>query len=154
MQRPLTLGQRNECLVLLLRPLPTEEIVIAACGEIRVFVANARPRVVDGASARFRIKKHTNTAVDLVFLMSKNNFPFTRFREALRRNLGIEIKVLRQLLDVAFVDDDPFVAAAVRRTLRAVVSSHARSSVREWTEIRKQRSATRDKGTCSLVPDR
>src|SRR5258708_5655283 len=63
--------------------------------------------------------------------MAKNHFPLTSFREAFGRYFGIEIEVLRQLLEIALVDDDPFVAAAVRRTLRAIVVRHAHPSVRE-----------------------
>src|SRR5207248_2762426 len=62
--------------------------------------------------------------------MTENLLAFDDFREALRRHLDVDVEMFRQAIQVPLVDDDPLVAAAVRRALRAVVSGHG-VSVRE-----------------------
>ena len=50
--RKLLPGQRDERLIVLLRPLPFQEVVVPAALEVGVLVADAGTRVVDRAAAR------------------------------------------------------------------------------------------------------
>lgn len=117
-------GQRDEGLIVLLNPLPLEEIVVAAAFELGVFVTDGRPGVVDRAAAGLGIEEHADAAVDLVFLMPENLFAFRGFREALAGHFDVDVEMLRQAIEIALVDDDPVVAAAIRRAFRTVVRSH------------------------------
>src|SRR4028119_1110765 len=107
-------------------PFPLQKVVIAAAGLVRILVADAGPRLVDRAAARVLVDEHADRAVDLVLLMAQHLLAFLHFREAAARGLDVDGEMPGQPGQILVLDDDPLVAAAVRRTLQAVVGVLAR----------------------------
>ncbi len=101
--------------------LPTKEIVVAAAGSVGVFVAHTRAGVVNRAATGFRVHEHADAAEELVLLMTQNLFTFDRLREPLFRRFGIDAEMARQPVQIALIDGNTVVAAAVGGTFEAVV---------------------------------
>src|SRR4051812_18467082 len=67
--------------------------------------------------------------------MAENLFAFDDFREPLARHFDVDVEMFGQPIQIALVDDDPRIAAAVRGTFGAVVGSHGdecTGSSAEW----------------------
>src|SRR5947209_16968634 len=73
--------ERYELFIFLLAPLPFQKVVVAASRPVGIFVADARPRLVDRTAARLLVEEHADRAVDLVLLMTQDGFLFDDFRE-------------------------------------------------------------------------
>src|SRR5437660_340650 len=111
-----------------MRSFPAQKIVVTAVRLVGIFVADAGPRLVDGAAPRFGVEEHAGRAERRVLLMAEDVLAGDDFRESAERDLGIDAEVLCQSIDVALRHFDPIVSAAIRGTLAAVVqglSGHA-----------------------------
>lgn len=106
--------------------LPTKEIVVAATGSVRVFVAHAGTGIVDGAATGFRVHEHADTAEELVLLMTENLLAFDRLREPFFSRLGIDAEMARQTIQIALIDGNTVVAAAIGGTFEAIVERFGR----------------------------
>src|SRR5438128_2000019 len=113
--------QRNEFGVVLKLPLPFQKLIITTTRPVRIIAADARPRLVNRATAGLDVEEHADAAVDLILLMPEDGAVLGRLREAFGRRFGINLEVLGKTVDVAFRNADVFVTAAVRRTLAAIV---------------------------------
>src|SRR5215216_4846773 len=105
-----SLLQRDELLVLLMAPLPLEEIVVAAAGLVGVLMTDAGARVVDRAAPRLRVDEHADRAVDLVLLVPQDLLAFHDLGEAASRSLHVDVEMLREPAQVFVLDDDAVVA--------------------------------------------
>ena len=90
---------------------------------VRIVPAHARTHVVDRALARARIEEHAHRSEVTVVLVAQGArlLAFVIFGEAFFGLCVIQAEVLRQARDVALVDLDQRVAAAIRRAFVAVV---------------------------------
>src|SRR5438477_10210718 len=102
-------------------PLPAQKVVVAAVRLVWVFMTHARPRLADAAAPRFQVEEDAGRAERRVLLMAEDILAGDDFRESPERDLGIDAEMLRQAIDVALRHFDPFVGAAVRRALAAVI---------------------------------
>src|SRR5262249_26952987 len=105
--------ERDELFIFLLASLPFQKVVIPAAVPVGIFVADAGPRLVDRAAPFFLVQEHADRAVDVVLLMTQHLLVLHDLREALARRLDVDLVMLRQPVEVALVDDDPVVTAAV-----------------------------------------
>src|SRR5689334_19202450 len=100
-------------------PLPLQEVVVAAVRSVGVLVAHAGARLVDRAAASLEVEEHARAAEDLVLVVTKDLLPVDHLCEAALRRLFVDAEVFRETFEVALLDDDAFVRAAVRGALRA-----------------------------------
>src|SRR5688572_2096204 len=101
--------------------LPFQELVIPAARLVGVFVADARPGIVDGAAPSFRVEEHADAAEELVLLMAQNVLSFHHLGEAAPRGFRVDSEMPRKPAEIPLLDDDAVVAAAVGRALGAIV---------------------------------
>src|SRR5256885_12287551 len=102
-------------------PLEFEELVVTASRMVGILVADGGTRFVDRAAARLRIEKRADAAVDGVFLVAQDLLALDDLREPREGRVEVDVEVFGEALHVALRDDDSIVAAAVRRTLCAVI---------------------------------
>ena len=112
--------ERDEFVVILMRPLPAQKLVVAAARLVGILVANTGTGVVDRAASRFRIEEHARAAEDVVLLMPKDALALNGLREAPLGGLVVDAEVFRETGDVALADADAIVRAAVGRSLQTV----------------------------------
>ena len=101
--------------------LPFQEVKVPAVRLIGVLMANARSRVIDRATALFRVEEHADASEEFVLLMTQHVFTFDLFGEASFGRFGIDPEVAREPVQIALLDDDAVVAAAAGRALGAIV---------------------------------
>jgi len=114
---------------LLSAALRHEEVIIAAAQTLRVVAANAGPGVVYSAPAAVGIEKLTDRFEDMVLLVSQHAISKGNFGESLLSLLVSQPEILSEPLDVPSRNFNAFVAATIRRTLRAVEQHTERASV-------------------------
>jgi hypothetical protein len=111
----------NKIGIFLMTSLPFEELVVSATRLIGVFVAYARPGVVNRAAPGLGVEKHADASEELVLLMAQNVFSLHDFGETAPRGFDVDSEMPRQPAEISFLDDDAVVAAAVGRALGTVV---------------------------------
>src|SRR5437763_16673510 len=87
---------RYELLIPLLPALPFEELVVAAGGELRVSLADLRPRIVHGAAPGLGVEEHAHAAGGLVFFVTQHDIAFDDLRVALLGHVIVDAEVLGQ----------------------------------------------------------
>ncbi len=104
-----------------------DEAEIPAGVAVRVVTTDLRTAFINCAASLGLIEKHAHRFVDVIFTMPKHAYRFAlvlnRFREALARTFNRNSVVFGQAGDIAWLRFNVVVAAAIARTLAAVVSN-------------------------------
>ena len=101
--------------------LPFQELVVPATRLVGVFVADARPGVVDRAAPGLRVEEHADGAEELVLLVAQDVLPIHDLGEPATCGFGVDSEMARKPVEISLLDDDAVVAAAVGRALGAIV---------------------------------
>ena len=116
-----TSGGRNEFGITLSPPFRRKKIVVSTFFRIRIFAANRRTGLINGALTFLLIEKLADLTEDMVLLVSQH--------ESIRRCFGVfplclfirDTEVLCYAQEVALGHFDSIVTAAIGRTLGTVV---------------------------------
>jgi hypothetical protein len=122
-------GARYELLVALPSPLGSKKIIVTAAQAVGILSADRGARVIDTTATCFGIKKLTDCFEDVVLLMAKDAAGGRILGVSLFRLVVRDAEVTRDPQDVPLRNLDSFVAAAIRRTLRAVEQHSQRTRV-------------------------
>lgn len=115
-------GTWDEGFIILPVAFTLEEIVVVAIRQFREFSAYARPMLVNSAAPFDRVKELAGAFEDRIFAVTKNSaISFDVLRESLFSALIGERIPPGEPLNIATVDDDIVVGAAVRGTSRTIV---------------------------------
>src|SRR5215475_10242177 len=124
-------GGGDEVRILLGAPLKCQKIIVAASAA-REAPAQRRARLIDGATAFFRVKEAAHAAEDMVFLAAHGILCTPPLHRKLRLGLPKgEAKMFGQPFYVPLVESDERIGAAVAWTLLAVVHRRAQGP-NEW----------------------
>lgn len=119
------LGGRNEGVITLVFPFKFDEVVIAAGAAIGVLAAHRWTPLIDGAAALGLVEKHAHRFVDGVFSVTQHPHRlasmFDEFGKFFTGDVYRDEVVPGQARHVRRFGFDVVVAAAIPRTLRAVV---------------------------------
>ena len=117
-------GRGDVVFVFLGIPLGHQETVIAAAAA-GILAAYGGPGSIDGAATLVGIEELADLAEMLVGLAAHGIFRFfIHLGELLARRFKGQLEVLGQTLDVALVERDQGIRAAIARALRAIIESH------------------------------
>jgi hypothetical protein len=109
-------------IIALLDAFELQHVVVSATRPGREVAANQRARVIDGATARGRVKKLTSFAKDRVSLSPQYLLALPGGCEFSLSRFNINTEVIRQAFDVALGNLHSIVdRTAVRRTFRTIV---------------------------------
>lgn len=114
------LGARYELLVALPSPLGSKKIIVTAAQAVGIFPADRGACVINTTATCFGIEKLTDCFEDVVLLMAKYAAGGGILDVSLFCPVIRDAEVTRDSQDVPLRNLDSFVAAAIRRTLRAV----------------------------------
>ena len=116
------LHQWYDGIVALLDSFKGKQVIVSATGASREFAADQRPRMIDRATARSRIKELAGLAENRIGFAPQYLLALPGSRELFLRLLNFDAKVFRQPFDVARRNLNSIVdRAAVSRTLSTVV---------------------------------
>ena len=121
------IGDGDERIVVLAAPLMHQKIIVAAAAVAGIFAAGVRARFVDRAAPLLRIEELADTAVMFVALATHQIFVAVAFaRETLLRRVERKLEILGEAFDVALVERDDRIRAAVARAFQTIIVSHLR----------------------------
>src|SRR5262245_21421405 len=118
-------GGGDEFGVFLSPPLEGEKIIVAAAAA-RIAAAQRRPRFVNRAAPLVDVKEATDAAEDRIGLASHRVLAAPALHsEFLSGRLEAQSKVLGEALDIALVEGDQGIGAAIAGALLAIVHRHS-----------------------------
>ena len=123
----LVIGDGDERIVVLAAALVHQKIIVAAAAVAGIFAAGGGARMVDRAAPLFRVEELADAAVVFIALAAHQIFMAVAFaREALLRRVERQLEILGEAFDVALVERDDRIRAAVARALQTIIVSHLR----------------------------
>src|SRR6267143_1890076 len=128
------LHQWYDCIVALLDSFKGKQVIVSATGASREFAADQRPRMIDRATARIRIKELAGFAENRIGFAPQYLLALPGSSELFLRLLNFDTKMFRQPFDVARGNLHSIVdRATVCRTPSAiVVASFSFGSCHPW----------------------
>ena len=114
--------------------LELQEVVVAALVAVGIFAAHGRAGVVDGAGTLVLVEEHAHRLEDVILAVAQHLVSvFHLLGEALLRRFGADVEMLGEALDVARLDLDVVVAAAIAGAFRAVALPRSGSDIVKWS---------------------
>jgi hypothetical protein len=130
-------GKGYEFWILLSPALKAQKVVVAATAAAWKGPANARPGLVDCASALFRVEEATDPAKNRILLAPHRILPpVLLLGESAPGVLQGKTMMLSESLHIALIERDQRIGAAVARAFAAIILRGAHASwspIVEWT---------------------